>query len=61
MVSWSHRSQRRCRSAATATERASLGSLLVDWPVPSTRTRDANVAGTFNTVSPATTSCWESR
>ena len=42
---------------ATATERASFGSLLADWPVPNTRTRDANVAGTFSTVSPAATRC----
>ena len=47
--------------AASATERASLGSFLVDWPVLSTRTCDANVAGTLSTVSPAATSCWESR
>ena len=48
-------------NAATATERASLGSLLVDWPVLNTRTCDANVAGTSSTVSPAATSCWDSR
>jgi hypothetical protein len=49
------------RNAATATERASLGSVLVDWPEASTRTREANVAGTSRTVSPAATSCWASR
>jgi hypothetical protein len=48
-------------NAATATERASLGSLLVDWPVLNTRTCDANVAGTSSTVSPEATSCWDSR
>jgi hypothetical protein len=49
------------RRAATATERASFGSLLADWAVLSTRTRDANVDGTLSTVSPAATSCCDNR
>jgi hypothetical protein len=45
------------RSAAIATDRASLGSFLSERPVPSTRIRDANVAGTSTTFSPASSSC----
>src|SRR5712691_6038054 len=41
------------RSAATATERASLGSFLFERPLESTRTREAKVAGTSSTRSPA--------
>ena len=49
------------RNAAIATDSASFGSFLFDRPVANTRTRDANVAGTSTTVSPAATSCWASR
>ena len=49
------------RRAATATESASFGSFLFERPVPSTRTREANVAGTSTTSSPAPTSCWARR
>jgi hypothetical protein len=63
-VTWSARrttaSDGEC-NAATAIERASLTSVFVDWPVPSTRTREASVAGTSSTVSPAATSCWASK
>jgi hypothetical protein len=34
-----------------------LGSFLSERPVPSTRIRDANVAGTSTTFSPASSSC----
>ncbi len=44
-----------------ATDRASLGSFLSDFPVPSTRTLEARVAGTSSTCSPASTSCWASK
>ena len=44
-----------------ATDRASFGSFLSDLPVPSTRTRDASVAGTSRTRSPAPTNCWDNR
>ena len=49
------------RNAVTATARASLGSFLFDRPDPNTRVRDANVAGTLTTRSPAATSCWDNR
>lgn len=49
------------RNAVTATDMASFGSFLFDLPVPSTRVRAANVAGTSTTISPAVTSCWASR
>jgi hypothetical protein len=49
------------RSAATATDNASFGSFLFDRPVANNRARDASVAGTSTTVSPAATSCWASR
>jgi hypothetical protein len=49
------------RRAAMATERASLGSFLLERPLPSTRTRAAKVAGTSSTASPPATSCWDSR
>jgi hypothetical protein len=49
------------RNAAIATDRASFGSFLSDRPVPSTRTRDASVAGTSTTVSPAATSCCDNK
>ena len=49
------------RRAAMATDRASLGSFLLAFPVPSTRTLEARVAGTSRTRSPAPTSCWDSR
>ena len=49
------------RRAAMATDSASFGSFLFDFPVPSTRTLEANVAGTSRTCSPAPTSCWDSR
>ncbi len=42
------------RSAAIATDSASFGSFLLDRPVDSTLTREARVAGTSTTVSPAT-------
>ncbi len=45
------------RNAAIATDRASFGSFLSERPVPNTRTRAANVAGTSSTVSPAATNC----
>jgi predicted outer membrane repeat protein len=51
----------RARSATTATDRASLGSFLFGRPVASNRARDARVAGTSTTTSPAATSCWASR
>jgi hypothetical protein len=44
-----------------ATESASFGSFLLERPVPSTRTLEANVAGTSRTCSPASTSCWDNR
>ena len=49
------------RSAATATERASLGSFLLMSPVASSRTRAASLGGTSSTRSPAASSCWASR
>ena len=51
----------RDRSAAMATDSASFGSFLFDRPVESTLTRDARVAGTSRTVSPAATSCWANK
>jgi hypothetical protein len=44
------------RKAATATEKASLGSFLLDDPEARTLTRAAKVAGTSTTTSPAATS-----
>ena len=49
------------RSAAIATERASLGSFFCDRPVLNVRTLEARTAGTSITVSPAAISCWASR
>ena len=49
------------RSAATATDRASLGSFLFVSPASSSRTRAASLGGTSTTYSPAATSCWASR
>ena len=49
------------RSAATATDRASLGSFLLVFPVCSSRTRAASLGCTSSTRSPAATSCWASR
>ena len=46
------------RSAATAIERASLGSFLFDLPLCSSRTRAASFGWTSTTRSPAETSCW---
>ena len=40
------------KASATATDRASFGSFFAERPVASTRTLDANVAGTSSTVSP---------
>src|SRR3954465_11569616 len=51
------RRRSRVRNAVTATDIASFGSFLFDRPLPSTRVRAANVAGTSTTVSPALTSC----
>jgi len=48
------------RSAATATDRASLGSFLLVSPTCSSRTRDASLGCTSSTRSPAATSCWAS-
>ena len=45
------------RRAAIATDRASLGSVFWDLPDPNRRTRDAIIAGTSITRSPAATSC----
>ncbi len=45
------------RSAATATDRASLGSFLLTCPVLSRRTRAASLGCTSTTFSPAATSC----
>ncbi len=53
--------RRPARNAATATERASLGSFFWDRWVSNTRTRAASTAGTSTTSSPAATSCWDSR
>ena len=55
------RRRSRVRRAVTATDMASFGSFLFDRPVPSTRVRAANVAGTSTTASPAVTSCCASR
>jgi hypothetical protein len=55
------RHQHRARRASMATERASLESFLSQRPEPSSRTRDANVAGMSTTVSPAARSCWANR
>src|SRR6266536_4410649 len=49
------------RSAATATDRASLGSFLLMFPAASSRTRAASLGGTSSTRSPAASSCWASR
>ena len=49
------------RNAATATDRASLGSLLPVFSVCSNRTRAASLGCTSTTRSPAATSCWASR
>ncbi len=49
------------RNAVTATDSASLGSVLSLRPLPRTRVRAARVAGTFTTCSPVATSCWASR
>ena len=55
-------SERRfARMAATATERASLGSFLLVSPLSSRRARAASLGGTSSTLSPAATSCWERR
>ena len=47
--------------AATATERASLGSFLLRLPLSSRRARAASLGGTSTTFSPAPTSCWDRR
>ena len=49
------------RNAAIATERASFGSFFSDRPEPSSRTRDANMAGMSTTCSPAARSCCANR
>ena len=49
------------RSAATATERASLGSFLFTFPVASSLTRAPSFGCTSRTRSPADSSCWASR
>ena len=49
------------RSAAIATERASLGSFLFVSPDASSRTRAPSFGCTSRTRSPAATSCWASR
>ena len=49
------------RSAAMATDRASLGSFLLVAPVASSRTRAPSLGCTSSTSSPAATSCWASR
>ena len=51
----------RARNAAIAIDNASLPSVFCDFDVDNARTRDANVAGTSNTRSPAPTSCCASR
>lgn len=61
IVSACDRREAGARSAATATECASLGSFLFDRSVPNTRTRAARVAGTSKTSSPVPTSCWANR
>jgi hypothetical protein len=48
------------RSAAIATERASLASFLPVFPDSSSRTRAASLGCTSTTRSPAATSCWAS-
>ena len=55
-------SERRfARRAATATERASLGSFLLRSPLSNSLARAASLGGTSSTFSLAATSCWESR
>ena len=49
------------RSAAMATDRASLGSFLFVSPAASSRTRAPSFGCTSSTRSPAATSCWASR
>ena len=49
------------RSAATATDRASLGSFLFTFPDASSRTRAPSLGWTSSTRSPADSSCWASR
>jgi hypothetical protein len=49
------------RNAATATDNASLPSFLFELPVANNRARDASVAGTSTTVSPAETNCCANR
>ena len=49
------------RSAAMATDRASLGSFLFDLPEDSSRTREPSLGWTSRTSSPAARSCWASR
>ena len=49
------------RSAATATDRASLGSFLFTAPFASSRTRAPSLGCTSRTRSPAASSCWASR
>ena len=44
-------------SAVSATDSASLGSFLFDRPLPNSRVRAANVAGTSTTSCSAATSC----
>ena len=63
-VAWSSGLTRRHaseRSAAIATERASLESFLFVSPDASSRTRAPSLGWTSSTCSPAATSCWASR
>jgi hypothetical protein len=63
-VSWSSAATGRVagdRRAATATDRASLGSFLLVAPDCRSRTRAASLGWTSRTCSPAARSCWASR